>query len=289
MNGISHCAQPRLECPPRRWAASLDLRFAELSGRTRLSYAAHHGPLRIQRLFHPDPDGTAHCYLLHPPGGVAGGDELSIDVDIASGAALLTTPSAGRFYRVGDIPDPQRQQVRLSCSAGARLAWLPQETLLYPGANARLDTDIDLHGDADLHYWDILVLGRPAAGERFHRGRCEQRIRLRIDGRLQLSEVLRLEAGDRLSTSALGLDNCSTQGIYISRAQPDRAAGAAWLESMEASPERGAFSLTQRGPLLIARYLGEDAAKARAGFTRLWLALAAGGAGAPSVPRIWHT
>lgn len=285
MNAITQPTAPS----PRHWAARLDLRFAHRHGRTRLAHAEHQGPLRIQRLFHPETDGTAHCYLLHPPGGVAAGDELSIDVAVDSGSALLTTPSAGRFYRVGALPQPQLQRVTLRGESGSRLAWLPQETLIYPGANAILDTRIELQGDAALSFWDIAVLGRPAAGEGFETGACKQRIQLRMDGRLVLEELLQLEAGDRLSRSAAGLNALSTSGVFISRLEADPELCRRWLARVNPDPAQGNFAVTQRGPLLIARYLGDDAALARQGFAALWVELAQASACPVSIPRIWHT
>jgi urease accessory protein len=183
----------------RQWIASLRLAFARSAGRTRLALREHRGPLRVQRLFHPDADGKAHCYLLHPPGGVVLGDELDLDVRVDSGSALLTTPSAGRFYGVGDFHEPQWQRTRLYCSAGARLEWLPQETILFSGANARLHTRIDLDHGAALAWWDIMVLGRPATGQPFVQGRCEQRVSISIGDRLAFREQLALAAGDRFS------------------------------------------------------------------------------------------
>src|SRR5450755_1681508 len=88
------------------WQARLELRFEADAGRTRLAHRRHHGPLLIQRVFHPEPASAAgalaaepcHAYVLHPPGGVVSGDELQLEVDVQPQAhALLTTPAAGKF------------------------------------------------------------------------------------------------------------------------------------------------------------------------------------------------
>jgi urease accessory protein len=278
----------------RHWPARLELLFAEGAKRTRLLHCRHQGPLRVQRLFHPDEDGTAHCYLLHPPGGVVLGDELLVDAVVRSGRALLTTPSAGRFYGVGDFRETQEQRVRLSVNEGASLSWLPQETILFPGANARLDNDVSLAGTgASLVFWDVIVLGRPACGERFSRGRVEQRLRVRRGSQLVLDERLALAAGDRLSHSAMGLRGASTVGTFVLTLEPGADCEelcARWLEAVNGHGGVGEFSVTQRGDLLLARYLGEDAARCRTGFSRLWQAQRKAALGyAPSEPRIWHT
>lgn len=273
----------------RHWTARLRLGFASGREHTGLTRKEHLGPLRVQRLFHPDQDGKAHCYLLHPPGGVVLGDELNIDVCVDSGAALLTTPSAGRFYSVADFREKQTQRVHLRAREGL-IEWLPQETILFKGANAHLHTTVDLQGDAQLAFWEVLVLGRPASGETFDEGRCSQHLMLRRDGRPVLSERLCIEAGDRLCESRLGLCGASTIGIAVFTAIADRAFLEAWLERVNGAALTGAFSVTQRGREVVARYVGEDAQSCRTGFSDLWRRITAKRDGrAPSEPRIWHT
>ncbi len=95
-------------------------------GRTRLVERTHTGPLVVQRPFHPEGD-PCHVYLVHPPGGVVGGDELRIDVQVDAGAhALITTPAATKFYRCDGRVSSQTQELR---AAGATLEWLPQENI----------------------------------------------------------------------------------------------------------------------------------------------------------------
>jgi urease accessory protein len=275
--------------PLRRWPARLDLVFRPGLGRTVLAHALHQGPLRVQRLFHPEPCGKAHCYLLHPPGGVVLGDELEIRASVDGAAALLTTPSAGRFYSIGSFTEEQWQRVHLT-ARGGRLEWLPQETLLFPGARARLHTHIDLHDAAELAYWDILVLGRPACGEPFLRGSLEQKLSIESDGRPLLRERIELSAGDRLSRSPLGLAGASTLGLAVFTGSTDEEAQGAWLRDVNGPGGEGEFSLTQRGSLLLARYRGEDAQRCRVGFSRLWRRVMLDTTGRePEEPRIWHT
>ena len=87
------------------WRARLDLELSKSNNRTILSHQKHHGPLQVQKPFYPERSGTCHVYILHPPGGVVGGDHLNIYVDVNSNAhALITTPAAGKFYRsVGPV------------------------------------------------------------------------------------------------------------------------------------------------------------------------------------------
>jgi len=119
---------------PGGWQASLELAFAaDTSGATRLDRRAHRGPFLVQRPFFPEGREVCHVYLLHPPGGLVGGDELRLDLRVGEGArALVTTPAAGKAYRT--LGPVSRQTQALSVADGAALEWLPQETIVYDGA-----------------------------------------------------------------------------------------------------------------------------------------------------------
>lgn len=257
--------------------------------KTELSRCEHRGPLRVQRLFHPPGETKAHCYLLHPPGGVVLGDELEINVRVRSGCALLTTPSAGRFYGVGDYRETQQQTQYLTVEQG-RLEWLPQETIVFPRANARLNTRINLGPDSSLAFWDVLVLGRPASGAGFDHGRLVQDLQVYRDADPLLLERMDCTAGQRYMRSRMGLSGYSTVGVAIFTETPPPSLLSAWRERWEPCDPDGAFALSQRGELLIARYLGDHALRCRDAFSDLWQRLAEYHSGAvPSVPRIWHT
>ena len=289
MNQAFFAQRPESTKATRHWSAHLELGFRRGRQRTELTQKKHLGPLRVQRLFYPDPNGRAHCYLLHPPGGVVLGDDLRVKVEVASGIALLTTPSAGRFYTVADFREPQTQRVQLQATAGL-IEWLPQETILFSGANARLHTDIDLGAEAALAFWEILVLGRPAAGEAFATGTCEQRLRIRRCGEPLLYDQLRLRAKDPIVNSPQGLRGASTVGVATFTGGPHRDLLEHWLETVNGATLTGDFSVTQRRELVIARYLGNDAMRCREGFSRLWRDVTEDRDGAqPSEPRIWHT
>ena len=124
------------------WHASLQLDYA-LEQRRSVARYQHSGPLRILQSLYPEGDAVCHNVLVHPPGGLVGGDTLELAVHAAAGShGLLTTPGATRFYRAEDAP--ARQITRLRLDEGARLEWLPQETLCYSGCRAGKHP---VHGD----------------------------------------------------------------------------------------------------------------------------------------------
>ncbi len=143
------------------WQGHLQLNHSFLDGRTR-GHDLHSGPLRVLQALYPEGPGICHHVLVHPPGGIAGGDVLQLHAHVGTGAhALITTPSATRFYKSGGHPAAQRAVLRVE--SGARLEWLPLETIAYPGCEAENAVQFDLAPGAELMGWDVLVLGLPRA------------------------------------------------------------------------------------------------------------------------------
>lgn len=151
------------------WQASLDLGFERREGSTILARRQHHGPLRIQKPLYPEGRDICHAIVLHPPAGIAGGDQLRIGVDVEAAAhALLTTPGAGKWYRSAG---PWAEQVvSIKVGAGGTAEWLPQESILFSGAEARMKTVVELAEGARYVGVETICFGRRASGERFDRG-----------------------------------------------------------------------------------------------------------------------
>ncbi len=173
------------------WHARLSLEYTCRDGQT-LAHFEHSGPLRILRSLYPQGPAICHNVLVHPPSGLVGGDALDIRVHAAPGAhGLVSTPGAARFYLSDGLPARQSTHIRLE--PGARLEWLPMETILYNGCLAENHLVMDLQPGAELLGWDITALGLPHAGQPFARGRFTQHIEL--PGRWLERGVL--DAGDR--------------------------------------------------------------------------------------------
>lgn len=176
------------------WQASLALRFTHTPEKTLLYSAKHTGPLTVQRPFYPEGE-TCHLYLLHPPGGIVGGDRLDISVHLeANGHTLITMPGASKFYRSSG------PQARLSqhfyLEEDATLEWLPQDTIIFPGANAALRSVFHLKASSTLLAWELYCLGRPVIGETFSHGTLESRLEVWVDDEPRLIERQHLSGGD---------------------------------------------------------------------------------------------
>lgn len=156
------------------WHGHLQLRYHRDAERT-LAHDLHHGPLRVLQRLYPEGPEVCHHVLVHPPGGIVGGDVLDITVDLTEQThALITTPGATRFYRsAGELA---RQSVQARVAAGARLEWLPLETIVYNAALAENHLCFTLEEDAQMIGWDMLALGLPASSEPFERGHITQHV-----------------------------------------------------------------------------------------------------------------
>jgi urease accessory protein len=160
------------------WRGRLQLHYRPTSDGGTTALDRHEGPLRVLQRLYPEGPAVCHHVLVHPPGGIVGGDELQIDLTLDAGThALLTTPGATRFYRsAGALA--QQQQLVARVEPGARLEWLPLETIAYRGCRADNRLRFELAEGAEMIGWDVLALGLPAAGQAFDGGRFLQQMEL---------------------------------------------------------------------------------------------------------------
>ncbi|UCO97672.1 urease accessory protein UreD [Metapseudomonas lalkuanensis] len=266
------------------WHAELELAYALDGATTRPVQRRHKGPLRVQKHLHAEGPQVCQHIIVHPPGGIAGGDRLDLTARVGKGAwTQLTSPGAAKWYRA---TSPAFQQIELNVEAGATLEWLPQETIVFSGARAELATRIELADDARLFYWDMVALGRPAASERFTEGHFQAHLDIRRNGTLIWHERQRIEGGDGLLDSPIGLAGQPVFATLIATGEID----AELLERCRERPFAGRGDLTQLPGLLVARCLASEALHARAWLIDLWRLLRPALLGREAVaPRIWST
>jgi urease accessory protein len=273
--------------PGSRWRASLALDFERRDARSVLAARRHEGPLVVQKPLYPEGGDVCHAIVVHPPAGIAGGDDLDIRIQVGARAnAVLTTPGAGKWYRSAGAW--ARQRVSIASGACATVEWLPQETIVYDGALADIAWEARVEPDARLIAWDILCLGRRGSGEAFENGRLRIETRLTRGGKLAWLERGRIEPGSRVAESAAGLDRHSVFGTMLVAAP---SIDAAWLASCrEETPRDGEGAVTHVPGVLVARYRGDSSEAARMYFIALWKRLRAPVLGREAVePRIWRT
>lgn len=273
------------------WYAELHLGFALAGERTVLRENRHRGPLRVQKALYPEGDAVCQAIVLHPPSGIAGGDQLAITVDIGAGAhAQLTTPSAGKWYRSGGAG--ASQWIDFTVAEGATLEWLPQETIIFDGARARMETRVKLVADARFIGWDILCLGRAAAGERFEKGRFDLFFRVDRDNAPIWLERGGFDGSDPMLSSPAGWADKTVCGTLLCAFPELPQKSAALLEALRATAPADAalHGITALPGVLVARYLGDNSEAARLWFIALWKILRPACHGRPAIlPRIWNT
>jgi urease accessory protein len=142
--------------------------------------------------------------FLNTAGGITGGDRLDYTLEVTSGAAVGTTQTAERLYR--SHGPPGQVTTKLSLGPGAKLAWLPQELILFEGGALDRRLDVEMAEDAELVMLETLVLGRAAMGERLSTLHLSDRREVRRGGRVVMLEALRIGPQDLASDSPAGLN-----------------------------------------------------------------------------------
>ncbi len=283
----SRSESPTIAAATRRWDARLEIGVARRGDASVAVHRLHRGPLRLQKPLHPEGPGVAHLLVVHPPAGIAGGDRLEIDVDVRADAhALVTNPGATKWYR----SDGARavQDVELRVARGACLEWLPQENIVFDGADVATSIRIACEPGATCIGWDIVALGRRASGERFERGLLRQDLALSCDGRAVWRERTRLVSGDALLDSAVGWNGHHVAGVFWAwGAALDEAAFERCRVASIARREAGVTTLRDG---LVARALADSAERIRDLFHELWTIVRPAMTGRDAtMPRIWST
>ena len=249
------------------WQAELELHLEKrASGKTVVASRHHTGPYVIQRAFYPEADGSAHLYLLHPPGGMVGGDRLTLSISLGAGAeALVTAPSAGKIYRCLSATAAQHQT--LSVGAGATLEWLPQEMIVFEGGRAALTTTVNLADETSQFIgWDFVCLGRAANELWFETGELSQKLEIKRTGKWLLNERLHFDQPRDFIKANFGLAGNTVVATALFVACPSKL--KLLLEDLRELCETHRFaeelvtSTTLVREVLVLRVMGRDAPQA---------------------------
>lgn len=258
---------------PKEWLARLDLDFhvarsvntapepatvpatasVDAFLQTNLKHR-HLGPLRIQKALYPEGLALCHAIIVHPPGGIAGGDRLEVQLQSqARSQGLVTTPSAAKWYGTdGVVPATQKIEIALE----GQLEWLPQETIVFDRALVESEITIKAGATGAMLGWDHLIFGRHASGESFKTGRFTQSLRILFFKGLVWHDRIVLGGGDALFDSPIGLrGHYAFATLWAILAEPETWTETR-LESLRA--HNPAVSWTVLHPrLLIGRLLVE--------------------------------
>jgi urease accessory protein len=278
-DGTSPSDRPGETPPLQRARGRARIAVRAEGGITRLAELYQDGcaKLRLPKVYGPS---SVEAVLLNTAGGLTGGDVYGTEALAGPGAFLtLTTQACERVYRASS--GTARVETRLSADAGARLHWLPQETILFDGGRLDRSLDVDLTGDAAFLAVEALVLGRVASGETVTGGAFTDSWRIRRDGRLIFADSARI-GGDIDAVAAgpatlAGNKAVATVVLAAPGAEEKLAEARAVLDPL---PTAGASAMPG---LLICRLIAADDRALRAVLVPL-LNLLAGQA----LPRVWH-
>ena len=267
------------------WIAELELHFSRSSSKTFLSKRRQIGPLTVQRPFYPE-DGVCHLYLLHPPGGIVGGDELSIEVNAETDSnVLITTPGATKIYRtIKDRFSIIKQDIVVE--DGATLEWLPMETIIFPGANSKFSTKFSLHGNARIAAWEVQCLGRPVIDEKFDSGKLKFSFELWKDGNPIIIDRLKIDQSDL--NNIAGLRGFPVFGTFVISAMNNDVLEL--VRNMMPTTESCIGGATQIDDIIIIRCLGLKTNLIQELFRNIWTEVRHLVIERESImPRIWLT
>jgi urease accessory protein len=290
----------RLPEPAHGWQARLALKFKAGASRTTLAEREHVGPLLVQRVFYPEPALPAtgssrrepcHVYIIHPPGGVASGDELTLEVEAGANAhALLTTPAAAKFYRRGPAGTASVRQV-LRIEDGA-LEWLPQENIFYPDAAVELHTVVQLSAAARFIGWEIGCLGLPASAQDLSRGLLRLRFELWRGAQPLLLERLNIEHGAAAARWGLSGHVAFGTALAYPAGEPELERTRAALAAAGAGADCAELLLacTLIDGVLVCRATARRTDRLRQAFVKWWQVVRPCVLAREAVaPRIWST
>jgi urease accessory protein len=251
--------------------------FARVGSRTEPARLFETGGLRW---CFPRSSNPCEAAIVNTGGGVAGGDTYSLSLTLGEGAEVeATTPSAERIYR-SDGPAASIT-MRLKLASGARLFWLPQETLMFDGARLERRLEIETFGEAAFIVAETLVFGRLAMGEQSIDASLRDSWRVRRDGRLVFADETRIDhAGATLERKAVGagaraLSTIVAAAPNIEARLPDLRAA---LDTGRPGVEGGASAFDG---LIVVRLLAASSDRLRAALVASIVALGGG------KPRLW--
>jgi len=274
---------------PAGWQARLELEYsAPDAQRTVLSHRRHLGPLVVQKPFYPEGPRVCHSTLLHPPGGIAGGDRLELNI-IAHSAAhvVVTTPGAAKWYRSSGVL--AQQCAELHVERDAMLEWLPQPGIVFNGARAQQVHRVHLASNARYIGWEIVCIGRIARGESFETGEYRISTEIATDSGRLWSDCGVIRGDGPVLASPAGFAAQPVTGLFlacgmeIERELIDRC-----REVAVSAPAR--FGVTSLPSVLAARVLAGSTETAWHYFTALWEIVRPALMGRVACPpRIWQT
>ncbi len=286
--------------PAASWCGRLELEYAARQGKTIPDRVFVQAPLKVQRPFYPEGESICHSVVLHTAGGIVGGDRLDLRVHLQPHTqAVITSAAAAKVYRSNGRE--AQQTTHLQVSDSACLEWLPQETIVFDGANYQQQLRVDLAPNAMWLGWDITRLGRSARGEQFASGMWRSQTEVWQGDQLIWVDPQIIQGGSSVMSSLHGLAGhpvIATFAFVGRQVSKDFVAEIRSIWETEATVEnegdaqqlnQAEIGVTRLMSGLLCRYRGHSTVEARQWFMRIWEVVRRSYLGRPvSVPRVWQ-
>lgn len=268
------------------WHGKLNLVYADRLNATQLIYDRHQAPLKVQRPFYPEGKQVCHSVILHTAGGVVGGDRLSLNFHLQPNAqALITTAAASKIYRSNGLQ--AKQTIEIQVDASACLEWLPQETILFNGANYRQDLRVELAIKANYLGWEITRFGRSARGEKFLQGEWRSHTEIWQQGVPLWIDRQWLPGSEDIFNSPHGLFGKPIVGSLVWIGSPVSVEIIEKTRSLWNGEGEAGVSHLQNG--FLCRYRGSSTSEVRNWFTAVWQMLRVNFLSRRNcIPRVWQ-
>lgn len=259
-----------------RATGTIALSVKAWGGRTCRSHVHEDGSLRVR--FPNAASEALEAVFVNTGGGMTGGDRFTIDIALEAGTSLIAgTAAAEKVYR-SNGPDAE-MTVKLDVADGARLFWLPQETILFDQARLSRSIDVDLSAGASLLMAEAVVFGRAAMGEVMTEGHVSDRWRIRRAGRLIYADTARLNGAisDKLSQAAVTNGGIAFATVLCAPGAEEQLAAVRALDDTF----KGEVGISAWNGIAVARLCARDGATLRHDLIAVLAALGA------QVPRLW--
>lgn len=277
------------------WQGHLHLVFGLQQTKTCVLQAQAQAPLKVQRPFYPEGDRVCHSVIVHTAGGMVGGDRLAVDLTVQPMAqALITTAAASKIYRSNGAT--AQQHIRLAIAPQAWLEWLPQETIVFAGAEYAQTLHVDLAPNSVWLGWEITRFGRTARGEQFTQGNWRSHTEVWQAGQPLWLDRQWLPGNATVWHSPHGLFGCPVVGSFAFLGQsvsPElvQQARDRWneIQATQTPSPLDEIGVSRLRSGLICRYRGHSSALARRWFIAVWHLLRRQYGDRPACPpRVWQ-
>ncbi|MGF1672539.1 MAG: urease accessory protein UreD [Rivularia sp. (in: cyanobacteria)] len=268
----------------QNWHGKLNLVYNYNQNKTILIQSKNQAPLKIQRPFYPEGQSICHSVILHTAGGIVGGDRLSSNIHLQPHTkALITTAAANKIYRSNGLQ--ARQNIDIRIDNNACLEWLPQETIIFNGANYRQDIRIELATNANFIGWEITRFGRTAACEKFVEGEWRSHFEIWQNQKPLWIDRQYLPGSEEIFHSANGLAGKPIVGTLVYLGQSVSPEIVQQARTFSPSSSHGVTRL-ENG--LLCRYRGDSTTEVRNWFISVWQLLRMSFLNRSScLPRVW--